>query len=121
MNCLPDYMSTFGEAKSAFWNMVNAFSDFSSGTFVIRYEVALAAVTVPYFLVRSLRDWLCFCINNAIDITDIWRITDAQEFAALDVTVYPSLHLCMAMLIALVNFCSDAYRNVLTIEILLQR
>ena len=121
MNCLPDYLSTFGEAKSAFWDMANAFGDFSSGKFIVHCDVALAAVTVPYFLVRSLNDWLRFCNSHFVDITDIWQIADVEEFAALDDTVYPSLHLCMAMLIALVNFCSMAYRNAFTIEVLLQR
>ena len=121
LNCLPDYLSTFGEAKSAFWDMAQAFGDFSSGKFVVDCNVSLAAVTVPYFLVRSLNDWLRFCNSHFIDITDIWQIEDVQEFAALDDRVYPSLHLCMAMLIALVNFCSMAYRNAFTIEIMLQR
>ncbi len=121
LNCLPEYLSTFGEAKSAFWDMANAFGDFSSGSFEVKFDVALAAVTVPYFLVRSLRAWLQFCREKCIDIKDIWQIRDEQEFAALDVTVFPSLHLCIAMLILLVNFCSSAYRNVFTIEILLQR
>ena len=121
LNCLPEYLSTFGEAKSAFWDMANAFGDFSSGSFEVKFDVALAAVTVPYFLVRSLRAWLQFCHKKSIDIKDIWQINDEQEFAALGVTVFPSLHLCMAMLILLVNFCSSAYRNAFTIEILLQR
>ena len=107
LNCIPDYMSTFGEAKSAFWDMANAFGDFSSGTFEVQFDVALAAVTVPYFLVRSLSGWLHFCHQKCIDIKDIWQIMDEQEFAALDNTVFPSLHLCMAMLILLVNLVTS--------------
>ena len=114
-------MSTFGEAKAAFWDMANAFGDFSSAKFIVHCDVSLATVTVPYFLVRSLNDWLRFCDSNFVDITDIWQIADVEEFAAVDDTVYPSLHLCMVMLIALVNFCSTAYRNAFTIEVLLQR
>ena len=99
--------------------MANAFGDFSSGKFIVHCEVSLSTVTIPYFLVRGLNDWLRFSDSNFVDITDIWQIVDVDEFAALDDTVYPSLHLCMAMLIALVNFCSTAYRNAFTIEVLL--
>ena len=123
LNCQPDYLATFGVAKSSFWDMANAFGDFSSGTFVIQRSVALAEVTVPYFLVRSLRDWVNFCTTNSVCLSDFWNMTPSQElqFAALDVTVYPTFDLCMAMLIRLVNFCSNAYRHEIMIETLLQR
>ena len=50
-------------------------------------------------------------------------MTPEQElqFAALGTGVFPAFDLCMAMIIHLVNYCSDAYRHELTIELLLQR
>ena len=116
LNCQPDYLATFGKAKSTF-------GEFSSGTFIVERHVAIAAVTLPYFLVRSLRNWVGFCTSHSVRINDFWNMTPEQElqFAALGTGVFPAFVLCMAMLIHLVNYCSDAYRHELTIELLLQR
>ena len=114
---------TFGETKSLFWNLVSCRGTVQDNRLFIDQSVSLAEVTVEYLIVRAVSDWAVFMAEHGIIVTDFWDMTDNQalRFQTLAETVYPSYSLCIASLITMVNFCSNAYRQEQTIEKLLQR
>ena len=122
-NFQPEVNKTFGETKRLFWNLVNSRGSFQDNRLIIDQSVALAEVTVEYLIIRSVSEWAIFMEQNCVVVKDFWDMTDNQalRFTTLADTVYPSYNLCIASLITMVNFCSNAYRQDQSIEKLLQR
>ncbi len=98
--------------------MLNAYGSFRYGMFVVNHRVSLAAVTVDFFMVRTISDWFEF-----LDVTDIWVISADQVVVLRQMhsEVHPHLNVCLALLFELVYYCSNAYRNDVSIETLLHR
>ena len=119
LNSRPDVTKTFGESKTLFWNLVNSRGPFQDNKFIIDQSVALCGLFDGPCSVRVGN----FHGANRIVVKDFWDMTDNQalRFATLTDTVYPSYSLCIASLVTLVNFCSNAYRQDQSIEKLLQR
>lgn len=108
-----DVTKIFGESKNLFWNLVNCRGTFHDNRLVIDQSVSLAEVTVEFLIVRAVSDWAIFMAEHGIIVMDFWDMTDNQalRFTTIAQTVYPSYSLCIASLITMVNFCSDAYRQ----------
>ena len=123
LNCLPQPTLTFGNTKSAFWNMINAYGSFRNGIFVVNRRIPLVAVTVDFFLVRTIQDWFDFLDSHNFDIADCWNVTADQVVAlrSLQPVVHPQLYVCLATVFELVYYCSNAYRQEESIEALLHR
>ena len=123
LNCLPEPGLSFGNTKSALWNMVNAYGSFRYGMFVVDRRIPLSAVTVDFFMVRTIQDWFVFLDSHNFNTEDCWNVTANQVLALrlLQPTVHPKFYTCLWTLIELVYYCSNAYRNVSSIEDLLHR
>jgi hypothetical protein len=114
---------SFGSTKTNLWNAINHGGKFVNGMFVIIPDVPLVSVTVECLLVRTVGQWVQFLSRHHLSTADIWDVSpdNALSFAALDATVHPRYDILIAALIDMVNYCSDAYRNIWSIEFLLQR
>lgn len=86
--------------------------------------VPLSVVTIEYILVRTLGQWVqYFALHNVVmsDVLDISPLLNTITFAALHSTVHPCYNVCIASIIELVNFASNAYRFPAVIQLLLYR
>jgi hypothetical protein len=103
--------------------MVNAYGSFRYGMFVVDRRIPLSAVTVDFFMVRTIQDWFDFFDSHNFNTEDCWNVTANQVVALrlLQLTVHPKFYTRLSTLIALVYYCSNAYRNVSSIEDLLHR
>ena len=114
---------SFGRTKAMFWDAVNHVGTFVNGLFVITHEVPLVSVTVDSLLVRTVSQLIQFLSRHQLTVADVWDVSldDVLSFAALEYTVHPRCNVIIAALIDLVNYCSDAYRQEWSIELLLHR
>ncbi len=93
--------------------MLNAYGSFRHEAFVLNKCVPLVAVTVDFFMVRTISDWFEFLDSHNVDVTDIWVISADQVVVLRQMhsEVHPHLNVCLALLFELVYYCSNAYRN----------
>jgi len=110
----PAVTLSFGRTNAMFWDAVNHAGTFVNGLFVITHDVPLVSVTVESLLVRTVSQWT---------VTDVWDVSldNVLSFAALEDTVHPRYNVPIAVLIDLVNYCSDVYRHDWSFELVLHR
>jgi uncharacterized protein YbaR (Trm112 family) len=113
----PVATESFGRTKAKFWNAVNHEGAFIHNAFVVTHDVPLASVTVEFFLMRSVKQWVQFLSRYQLTVFNIWDVLseNVSGFVALNDTVHPRYNVLIA------NFCSDAYRIDGQIEFMLQR
>ena len=74
LNCVPEPALSFGNTKSAFWNMISAYGSFRYGMLVVNRRIPLSAVTVVFFVVRTIHDWFDFLDSHNFDTADCWNV-----------------------------------------------
>jgi hypothetical protein len=85
--------------------------------------MALSTVTINFFLVRPIQQWVSFLAQHCISIVDCLPITEHMGpiCESLEAHVHPAFDFCIGTLSAMVHFCSQAYRTTNVSEHLLHR
>ena len=116
-NCTPPLALSFGEIKTLIWNCAQVDVIFTDDLFNVTHStMALSTVTINFFLVRPIQQWVSFLAQHCISIVDCLPITEHMGpiFESLEAHVHPAFS-------AMVHFCSQAYRTTNVSEHLLHR
>jgi hypothetical protein len=85
--------------KAQFWNSAQINVTFTDGQFNVYHRIiALSSVTINYFLLWTIQQWVLFLASHFVNVDD-----------------------CLTVLTTMVNFCSDAYRTTMVSEHLIHR
>jgi hypothetical protein len=110
-NCIPTVSLSFGDIKALFWNCAQVDVTFAIDLFNVKAPAAaLSTITINFFLVRTIQQWVLFLTQQCISIVDCLPIIEHMGpiFACLEPHVHPAFDYCIGALSTMVHFCSRA-------------
>lgn len=76
-NCVPTVTLSFGDMKALFWNCAQVNVSFADGPSNVRDPaVTLSTVTINFFLVRAIQQWVLFLAQHWITVGDCLPIIE---------------------------------------------
>jgi hypothetical protein len=106
-NCIPPLALSFGEIKTLIWNCAQVDVFFTDDLFNVTHPtMVLSTVTINFFLVRPIQQWVSFLAQHCISIVDCLPITEHMGpiFESLEAHVHPAFDFCIGTLSAMVHF-----------------